>query len=78
MQNNNMKSPQSARLRTETATANYLISIRNSTLLLYVVLKLRCGAVGDGKHMQPFLKFSLKAEIHFLIEIFLGVAVLTA
>ena len=32
-------------------------SIWNSTLLLYVMLKLRCDAAWDGKHMQPFLKF---------------------
>ena len=32
-----------------------LISIWNSTLPLYVKLKLSCGAVWDGKHMQPFL-----------------------
>ena len=51
-----------------------LISIWNSRLLLYVMLKLRCDAVGDGKLMQPFLKFWLKAEIHFLIDVFLGVA----
>ena len=34
-----------------------LISMWNSTLLLYVMLKLRYGAVGDGKQMQSFLKF---------------------
>ena len=28
--------------------------------------------------MQPIFKFYLKAEIYFLIEVFLGVAVLTA
>ena len=47
-------------------------------LLLYVMLKLRCGAVWDGKHMQPFLKFLFKAEIHFSIKVFLGATVLTA
>ena len=33
------------------------ISIWNSTLLSYVTLKLRCGAVWDGRHMRPFFKF---------------------
>ena len=34
-----------------------LISIWNSTLLIDVILKLRCGAVRDGKHIQPSSKF---------------------
>lgn len=28
--------------------------------LTYVMLKLSCGAIGDGKHTQPFAKFSIK------------------
>ena len=36
-----------------------LISSWTSTLLWYAMLKLRCGTVWDGKHMQPFLKFKL-------------------
>ena len=34
-----------------------LTSIRSSTFLLCTMLKLRCGAVWDGKQMQPFFKF---------------------
>ena len=28
--------------------------------LTYVMLKLSCGAIGDGKHTQPFAKFLIK------------------
>ena len=42
------------------------------------MLRLTCGAVRDGKHIQSFAKFQLKIHIHFQIDIFLSVAVLTS
>ena len=36
------------------------------------------GAVRDGKHTKSVAKFQLKVYIHFQIDVFLGVAVLTA
>ena len=77
MQSNNVKSPQFPRLRTETATANYFNFYLELNASFYVMRKLRCGTVWDGKHMQPFLKFYLKTEMYFLIQVFPSVAVLT-
>ena len=42
------------------------------------MLKSRCGAVRDGKHIQPFAKFLLKIYIHFSIDVFLGIFFLNA
>ena len=56
-----------------------LISIWNSALLLYVMLKLRCGtAPYETVNMQPFFEILIEGINSFLIEVFLGVAVLTA
>ena len=42
-----------------------LIFIWNSTLLLYVMLKLRRGAVWDGKYVQPFVEILVKGRNYF-------------
>ena len=42
-----------------------LISIWNSMLLLYVMLKLRCGAVWDGKQMEPIFEILIKGRYSF-------------
>ena len=42
------------------------------------MLSLTCGAVRDGEHIQSAAKFQLIVYIHFQIDVFLGVAVLTA
>ena len=60
----------------ERETSIYQTSFFFTKLLFYVMLKSKCSAVWDGKQMQPVLKFYLKADIHFLIEIFLASAAL--
>ena len=65
LQNNNVKSPKFA----PSANGNggqYLFSIWISTLSTYVLLRLRCGAVKDGKPMQPFSKIMIKNINSFL------------
>lgn len=65
LQNNNVKSPKFA----PSANGNrgkYLFSIWISTLSTYVLLRLRCGAVKDGKPMQPFSKIIIKNINSFL------------
>ena len=54
------------------------VSIWNSTPLSYVMLRLTCGVIRDGKHIQSFAKFQLNMYIHIQIDVFLCVAVLTA
>ena len=65
LQNNNVKSPKFS----PSANGNrgqYLFSIWISTLSTYVLLRLRCGAVKDGKPMQPFSKIIIKNINSFL------------
>lgn len=65
LQNNNVKSPKFA----PSANGNrgqYLFSIWISTLSTYVLLRLSCGAVKDGKPMQPFSKIMIKNINSFL------------
>ena len=65
LQNNNVKSPKFA----PSANGNrgqYLFFIWISTLSTYVLLRLRCGAVKDGKPMQPFSKIIIKNINSFL------------
>ena len=65
LQNNNVKSPKFS----PSANGNrgqYLFSIWISTLSTYVLLRLRCGAVKDGKPMQPFSKIMIKNINSFL------------
>ena len=80
MRNNNMKSPQSASSGNRNREANYFNSHLelNASFIRYAEVEVESCAVWDGKLMQPFMKFQLKAEINVLIEVFLGVAVLPA
>ena len=80
MRNNNMKSPQSASSANRNREANYFNSHLelNASFIRYAEVEVESCAVWDGKLMQPFMKFQLKAEINVLIEVFLGVAVLPA
>ena len=68
LQNNNVKSPNLRRLRTETAENIYFPfgSQRCLHMYTYVLLRLRCGAVKDGKPMQPFSKIIIKNINSFL------------
>ena len=56
------------RLRTETAENIYFPfgSQRCLHMYTYVLLRLRCGAVKDGKPMQPFSKIIIKNINSFL------------
>ena len=56
MQSNNLKSPQFASSANRNRDCK-LFEFPFGTQRLYVMLKLRCGAVWDSKQMQPFLKF---------------------
>ena len=49
----------------------------NAALIPYAE-RLTCGAIRDGKHIQLFAKFQLKICIYFEINVFIGVAVITA
>ena len=65
--------------RKETPTADYLsFHLELNAALIPYAERLTCGAIADGKHILSFAKFQLKICIYFLIDVFIGVAVITA